>query len=118
MNSRLFDRQANDKSGVSWPGFQVYSAVMLLHDFNGRIQSEAGAVAYTLCRKEGIEDPGLNFRWDARPVIPYFHDNRIELTADLDSQFAASIHRIDSVVDQVGPHLIQCAAVSADTRQL
>src|SRR5579863_7937762 len=91
--------------------------MMLLHDANGGIQSEAGAIADAFGGEERIENPVLNFRRDAWAVVANLDDHRVELAAGADSQFAVSVHGVDSIVDQVRPYLIQFTAIRADPRQ-
>ncbi len=52
----------------------------------------------------------LNFRRNAWTVVADLHDHAIVLAISAHAKFAFAAHRVDRVVDQVRPNLIQFAA--------
>ena len=67
--------------------------------------------------EEWLEDMGLHFRRDAWPVIADLDQYPIQFARGADAQFTLAVHSVDSIVDEVGPDLVQLAAVRADLRQ-
>src|SRR5689334_22853179 len=89
-------------------------AAVLLHDSINRIEPQSRALADWLGREERLEDAILELGRDSGAVVADFHQNASELRCGADYQFALPVHRVDGVVDQVRPDLIELAAVRTD----
>src|SRR5271166_3415973 len=85
-------------------------AAMFFHDALRSIEAEARSLSDSLSREERLEDVLLNVRWNTRAVVADFHHHPSILAISANSQLAFAIHRIDGVVDDVRPNLIQFAA--------
>src|SRR5215208_6829064 len=75
------------------------------------IQPEPGPGPDILCRVERLEDVDLRLaRYPTTVVDDLDHHTRaFHVSPDRDA--SASVHRVNGVVDQVGPYLVQLAAV-------
>src|SRR5262245_58550536 len=91
---------------------------MLLDNPVDGVQPQSGALALRLGGEEGFEDATLNFWRNAGAVIADFDENVIWLGRRANPQVALAVHRVDRVDDQVGPDLIERAAVSGNARQV
>ena len=60
----------------------------------------------------------LDLLGNAWPVVGYLDHYLIALLSGPEPDRPSSVHRLDGVVDQVGPHLIQFTAISYNVRQV
>src|SRR5262249_16132964 len=93
------------------PQFDV--PVMRSNDSLYGIETQTRPLADFLRRKKRIEDTRPNLFRYSRAAVSNFNNEKVDLAENSNAQLALSIHRVDRVVDQVGPHLIQFAAVGA-----
>ncbi len=90
---------------------------MFLDDIVRNVQPHSGADARWLGREEQIENARLNFRRNAGSIVRDFHHDTFVLPARFDFQFPFALHRVNRIIDDVRPHLIQLAPVRFDARQ-
>jgi hypothetical protein len=92
---------------------------MFLHDdIVADIQSQTCPATDRFGRKEGIENFGLNILGNPWPIICNLHHHRGIVLARPQDKLTPALHGIDGVVNDVGPDLIQLAAISLDTGQI
>ena len=101
-------RQQDDEPGVAGLGLHPQIAVVLLDDDPaGQIQPEPGALAERLGGEERVEDAADDVLGDARSVVADLDaDHLFVLALRAHRQRAVAVHRLDRVVDDVGPHLV------------
>ena len=92
------------------------SAVALHHDPSRDVEAETGALADLLGREEGLERALGDLGRHARPGVGDLHDDAGVVGARAHGQHALPVHRVDGVVDEVGPHLVELADVRLDRR--
>src|SRR5580700_7822560 len=92
--------------------------MMFADDAHDGVEAETGAFANFFCGEKGVEDAGLNFGGNAGTVIANFDDGIVEFARGVDSEFTFAIHGIDGVVNEVGPDLIEFAAIATNARQV
>jgi hypothetical protein len=80
-------------------------------------QSEAGSRATLGGEERDGKNMRLGFRRNAAAVVGDLDEEVGTVTPGLNVDSSSSIHRIDGIVDEVGPHLIKLAAVGAELRQ-
>src|SRR5579862_310546 len=83
---------------------------MLLHDALDRVEAKSSSLSHALRRKKGLEDVSFNFGRNPRTVIANLHDNTVILAIRTHSEDTLSSHRIDCVVDDIRPDLVEFAA--------
>src|SRR5438046_1379219 len=78
------------------------------------VESKSGAFAGVLGSKEGIKDPRYQLRWDTRAVISNLDDYDILCASRPDGNLPSAFIRVDGVVNQIGPHLVQLSPVRSN----
>src|SRR5262249_55103690 len=78
----------------------------------GDVDTQAGALADRLRREEGIEDALADLRRQACPIVDDSHEDGISVMAGRDRD--AALRRVQRVVDQVRPDLVEFAAEPLD----
>src|SRR5262245_37557799 len=68
-------------------------------------------------REEGLEDAAELLRRDAAATVRDLDHRAVALAAGADRNGPRSAHRVDRVVDDVGPDLVETAAERPDGRQ-
>ena len=92
--------------------------MLLGDDALNDVEAETGAFADRLGREERLEDPRLHVGGNADAVVDDAHDRRATVAGGLDPQHAMIRHRVDRVVGQIGPDLIELAGKRAHRRQI
>src|SRR2546425_6015914 len=80
-------------------------------------EAETGAGADGFRGKKRFEHVRLHLRWNARAVIDDFDDQLIVFQRSADADLPGAIDGMNRVIDQVGPNLVEFAAISHDARQ-
>ena len=106
------------EASVTRDGFYGNETAHFLHNAVNDIQSKAGSLAHTFCREKRLEDVRLHFERDARAVVRDFHKHVFIFASGADGKLSIFFHSIDGIVDQVGPDLIELAAVGHHFRQV
>src|SRR5262249_34025748 len=109
VNGPFRQREPHLKTCVAGFRTDLNRAPMLLHNSQCGVESEACALADCLSSKEGLKDVRLNVGRNSRTIVGDFNHHAIVFAIGSHSKFAFAAHRVDSVVDNVGPHLIQFA---------
>ena len=93
-------------------GFRVHlnTASVLLHDTLNRVEAQAGAFAHSLGGEKRFEDMRLYLGRNSRTVVGDLNHHAIVLAIGSDSKLALASHRINGIVDDVRPNLIELAA--------
>ena len=111
------DREADLEAGLARAGAHLDPAPVAAHHVVGDVQPEPGAAARRLGRVEGLEDPLADLRGHPRPVVTDLDDHVAVAREGADLDPAVAAHRIDRVVEDVRPHLVELAAERLDRRQ-
>ena len=88
------------------------------HDPIDDIEPQPGAGAHALGREEGLEDSLLDLQRHARTIVGDLDFDAVLGPRRAERELALASHRVDRVVDQVGPDLVQLGTVTGDARQL
>lgn len=70
------------------------------------IESQARALAHTFRREERFKDVSLNLGRDAGAIISDLNYYATIVAVGSHSKRAGTAHRVDGVIDEVGPDLI------------
>src|SRR5438093_11761529 len=84
-------------------------APVLRHNSQSRVESEPCTLADFLGGKERLKDVRLNGGGNARTIVGDLNHHAIVFAIGPHPKFAFAAHRVNGVVDNVGPHLIQLA---------
>src|ERR1700730_2211225 len=84
-------------------------APVLLHNSLNRVEAKPCSFAHSLRGEEGFEDVRLRFRQNPGTVIADLNHNAIVLAIGSNSKLAVATHRVNGIVNDVGPNLIQLA---------
>ncbi len=96
---------------------------MVPNDTLNDIESQSGSFANRLGGEERIEYAVFDVRGNSCSVINKLDENSVRLNASSDvEQFRLArwkvFHRMDRIVDEIGPNLVQCAAIRSDAWQV
>ena len=83
---------------------------MFLHDALNCVQTQARSLPYSLGRKEWLKDVRLNLGRNPWAVIADLNHNATVVAIGSHSKLAFSLHRVDGIINEVGPDLIELAA--------
>src|SRR5216683_6065892 len=112
------NREADFEAGLAGFGLELdFTAVAIGDNAMADNQSQTGAGTDRLSGKKRLENPGLDFGRDTAPIIHDFHDYLIVFDASADADLARALNGIDRVVDEIGPDLIEFAAIGHDARR-
>ncbi len=98
------------KARVAGIGSDLNISPMFFHDALDGVEAEAGAFSNSFGGEKGLEDVGLNFLGDAGAVVADFNDHASVFAVGADAKLAFAVHRVDGVIDEVGPDLVEFAA--------
>src|SRR5208282_3565749 len=98
------------KTRIAWFGANLNTSAMLLHNSLHGIQAESRTFSHSLGGEKRFEDMGLHFLRNSRTVIANFNHNATVLLVGSNANLALPMHRIDGVIDNVGPDLVELAA--------
>src|ERR1700688_412228 len=110
LASALRQGQPYLKTCISRLGLDLNVATVLLHNALHGIEAQPGSLPDALRREEGLEGVWPNLGRNPRTVIANLHHNAIVLAIGAHSQLTLSAHRVNGVVDDVGPDLVELAA--------
>src|SRR5207244_3670307 len=113
----LFEGKPDSEAGLPRLGLHFDEAVVPSYDTANGIESQARAFTDLLRCEKRVEDARLDVLRNSGPVVFNFNHGIVQFLARFDLQLALALHRIDGVVDQVGPNLIQLSTVCADAGQ-
>jgi hypothetical protein len=106
--------QANLEAGVTGLGLEADISFMVASDYAaGDVQTKTGALSYFLGCEKGFEDVRMHLFGNAWAVVGDLHEQPAWLLGCAYPDAARSIHRVDGVVYQVRPNLVELAAVRA-----
>ncbi len=83
---------------------------VFFHDALDGVEAEAGAFSNSFGGEKGLEDMRLDFFGDAGTVVADFYDHASVFAVGADAKLAFTVHRVDGVIDEVGPDLVEFAA--------
>src|SRR5215471_13729113 len=108
-------RQADFETRFAGLGFQFNFSSVTIPDYAiADDESKPSSGPDGLGREKWLEEMRLQIRRNAGAVIHDFNDKLIVFEAGADADFSRAVNRVDSVVDEMGPNLIEFAAVSHD----
>src|SRR5215204_5378951 len=90
------------------------ATVALLDDASCDVKTKTRALAHVLCGVERLECAGRYVPWHAGAGVADFNDDVSPVSPGRYSQSAGAVHRVDGVIDEVGPHLVEFAGVGLD----
>ena len=98
------------KTSVPARGTNLNISPMFLHNPLDRIQAESSAFPNTFGCKKRLEDVGLHLVGNSWTVIADLNYNATVVAVDSDAKLAFPVHRVNRVVDNVGPDLVKLAS--------
>ena len=107
---RIRDWQPDLKARVSRFGAHLDASSVFFHNSLRRIEPKSGAFANRFGCEERFKDVLQYLFRNSGTAVPNLHHGTIVIAICADAKIAFSAHRIDCVVDKVGPHLIQFTA--------
>src|SRR5690349_14251877 len=112
LNALLFprDRQLYPEPRIAGSRMHLNASLVLAHDSLHCIESQAGAFAHAFGGEKGLKDMRLDIVRDSRAGIADLNNDAAIITRSAYAQRTASMHRVNRIVDDVGPHLVQLAA--------
>src|SRR6516164_3362512 len=87
------------------------AAVALYDDALCDVETKTGAFAHVLGCVEGLERAGRHLRWHAWAGITDLDEDIVSLGPSRQAKRACPVHRVDGVVNEVGPHLVKLTGV-------
>jgi hypothetical protein len=106
------------EGGLAGPRMNPDVAFVLLHDdVVGDVQTQARAMTRRFGGKEGVKDFRLNGLRDAGAVVLDLDHDPLSFGARADHDLALALDRINRIVNDVRPNLIEFAAIGHDLRQ-
>src|SRR5690242_4587458 len=87
---------------------------MLLNDSVNRVEAQSRTFANRLRCEERLEDAIANLRRNSRTVVSNLNQDAAKLGYRSYQQRAALVHRVNRVIDEVGPNLVELAAARAN----
>src|SRR6266498_6129295 len=87
------------------------AAVTIDNDPADDVETQSGAFARLLGGDERIEDPGGQVGRNTWAVIPDIDNRYAVFVAGADGDLPAPLHCIDSIINEIRPHLVQLGAV-------
>jgi len=79
---------------------------VFLHNSLNSVQTEARAFPNSLGCKKRFKDVGLHLGRNAWTVIANLNYSATVVAVRSDAKLALTVHRVNRVIDNVGPHLI------------
>src|SRR5699024_907354 len=114
-----FDRQTHLEHGPPRLGVDAdLAAVAIHHDAPGDVEPETGALADILRRVARLERARRHRRRHACAGVADLDAAVARVSPGHDLERADAFHRVDRVVDQVGPHLVELTGVRLDPGDL
>lgn len=87
---------------------------MFVDDIVGDIQSQPGTFTKGFGGEKRTKKPWLDLRRDPRAGVDNLHNDPGAILRSTQSEYTATIHGIDGVVNEIAPHLVQLAAVGLE----
>ena len=110
-------RQADFETRFAGLGFEFnFSSVTIADYAIAYDESKPSAGPDGLGREKRLEEMRLQIRRNAGAVIHDFNDKLVVFEAGANADFSRAVNRVNGVVDEIGPNLIEFAAVSHDGR--
>src|SRR5205814_6174919 len=110
-------RQADFKAGLAGAGFKFnFTAMTVADDAVTDDQSQTGTGADAFGGEKWLEDARLEVRRNASTVVHDLDDQLIVFQESADANLTGTIDRIDRIINQIGPDLIEFASISHDAR--
>lgn len=111
------DEKPDFETSFAWTGFKLdFTSMTVADDAIADDQPKAGAGADGFRRGKRFEQMRLDFGRNPRTVVYDFNDELIVFQASANAGFSDAVDRVNGVVDEIGPDLIEFAAVSHDAR--
>jgi len=86
------------------------SSPVLLHNSLNRVETESCALSDSFGCEKRLKDVGLDLGRNSRTVIADLNHNATVVAISSNSKLPLSAHRVDGIIDEVGPNLIEFAA--------
>ena len=111
------DGKPDFETGLARLGLKFnFTAMTVGDDAVADDQAKAGAGADRLGGKKWLEQVCLDFRGNTGPIVHNFNEELIVFNAGANTDFAGAIHGVNGVVDEIGPNLVEFAAISQNAR--
>ena len=102
------------KPGVTGFGSDLNTSLVLLHNSLHSVQTESRPLSNSLGGEERFKDVRFYLGGNSGAVVANLHYHASILAISSHSKLALSAHRVDGIVDDVGPDLIELAAKRID----
>jgi hypothetical protein len=83
---------------------------MFFHNSLDGVQAESSSLSNFLSSEKRFKDVRQHFGRDPWAVIAYLYYHTSIVTVGSDPELALSVHGVNRVINDVGPHLIELAA--------
>src|SRR5215467_49075 len=108
-------RQADFETRFAGLGFEFnFSSVTIADDAIADDESKPSAGPDGLGREKRLEEMRLQIRRNAGAVIHDLNDKLVVFEGGANANFSGAVGRVDGVVDEIGPDLIEFSAVGHD----
>ena len=93
------------------------SVVAIGHDAIADDQPESGPLPDALGRKKRFKEVFSHVLRNARPVVVDLHQNVVIVASRANSDLSLAVDRVDRIVDEIRPHLVELVAVGRNVRE-
>jgi hypothetical protein len=111
LQSRQLQRQSHLKTGSAGLGFKRNLAAMTAHDPIDGVQTYSCSITDGLRGEEWLEEMRFHRIGNSRTIVDDLNENEVEFSGSSNNQLALTSHGINGIVNEVGPDLIQLAAM-------
>src|SRR5258708_5581286 len=112
------NRDAHRKARVAGHGIHGNLPAHAGDDAIDEVEPQTGAFAHAFGGEKRLKNARLNVGRNAGTVVGDLHEDEIVLAGRSDAELAVVAHGIGGVVYQVGPHLVEFAAIGHDLWQV
>ena len=98
------------KTSVARLGTKLNISPVLLHNSLDRVQAEARAFPNSFGCEKRLKDVGLYLIGNSWTVVANLHYYATVVAVGSDAKLAFSVHRVNRVINNVGPDLVELAA--------
>src|ERR1035438_5904672 len=111
----VLDRQAYFEARVAGLGCEFdFAAVSAPHNAIADHQAQARSRPDAFGGVERLKNMRLHIGWNTAAVVGDLHHHLVVIQKRGDTDFSCSFDRVNGIVEQIGPHLVEFPAISQD----
>src|SRR5687767_12066004 len=119
VNSLNLPWQHNSKLRLTRFGLDQQLPAMAVGDnVMANVQSQPRSLPGSFGGEERLENAGLDFHGNSWSIVANLDDHALIFLIGSYFYFSLAVHRIDGIVDDVGPYLVELTGISFDARQV